>query len=100
MCCDACAVRLQVNVEYNLLDPLLRSTIAPAGDVNDASGVLQCHKHVFVRDSTRGACLLAYLHACLTACLQISIDQLLVGWLAGWLAGLVYTDPHMHVRVA
>jgi hypothetical protein len=32
-------LRLQVNVEYNLLDPLLRSTIAPEGDVNDTSGV-------------------------------------------------------------
>jgi hypothetical protein len=30
---------LQVNVEYNLLDPLLRSTINPQGDVNDDTGV-------------------------------------------------------------
>jgi UDP-sugar pyrophosphorylase len=30
---------MQVNVEYNLLDPLLRSTINPDGDVNDATGV-------------------------------------------------------------
>lgn len=32
----------QVNVEYNLLDPLLRSTINPDGDVNDATGALLC----------------------------------------------------------
>lgn len=25
-------------MEYNLLDPLLRSTINPQGDVNDATG--------------------------------------------------------------
>lgn len=29
---------MTVNVEYNQLDPLLRSTINTAGDVNDASG--------------------------------------------------------------
>lgn len=29
---------MTVNVEYNQLDPLLRATINPDGDVNDASG--------------------------------------------------------------
>ena len=29
---------LTVNVEYNVLDPLLRATVCPEGDVNDASG--------------------------------------------------------------
>ncbi len=27
-----------MNVEYNQLDPLLRATIAPKGDVNDDTG--------------------------------------------------------------
>jgi len=30
---------LTINVEYNQLDPLLRSTINKDGDVNDATGV-------------------------------------------------------------
>jgi UDP-sugar pyrophosphorylase len=29
---------MTINVEYNQLDPLLRSTISPQGDVNDATG--------------------------------------------------------------
>lgn len=36
LCC------VQVNVEYNLLDPLLRSTINPQGDVNDETGEGHC----------------------------------------------------------
>lgn len=42
---------LQVNVEYNLLDPLLRSTINPDGDVNDATGV-QCSPVLTSRAAT------------------------------------------------
>lgn len=30
--------KLTINVEYNQLDPLLRATVNPAGDVNDDSG--------------------------------------------------------------
>lgn len=30
--------RMTINVEYNQLDPLLRATTNPEGDVNDASG--------------------------------------------------------------
>jgi hypothetical protein len=29
---------LTINVEYNQLDPLLRSTVSKEGDVNDATG--------------------------------------------------------------
>jgi UDP-sugar pyrophosphorylase len=29
---------ITINVEYNQLDPLLRATINPQGDVNDATG--------------------------------------------------------------
>lgn len=32
---------LTINVEYNQLDPLLRSTVSPQGDVNDQSGAGQ-----------------------------------------------------------
>jgi UDP-sugar pyrophosphorylase len=33
-----CASDLTINVEYNLLDPLLRATVSPEGDVPDESG--------------------------------------------------------------
>ena len=29
---------MTINVEYNQLDPLLRATVSPEGDVNDDSG--------------------------------------------------------------
>ena len=31
--------RMTINVEYNQLDPLLRATTSPEGDVNDATGM-------------------------------------------------------------
>ena len=33
-----CCRHITINVEYNQLDPLLRATIAPEGDVNDDTG--------------------------------------------------------------
>jgi hypothetical protein len=35
---DGSGREMTINVEYNQLDPLLRSTVSPEGDVNDASG--------------------------------------------------------------
>ena len=36
---------ITINVEYNQLDPLLRSTISPDGDLPDESGLVCPHHH-------------------------------------------------------
>jgi UDP-sugar pyrophosphorylase len=56
---------LTINVEYNQLDPLLRATVSPAGDVPDTSGfspypgninvlVFRCAPYLAVLDRTGG----------------------------------------------
>ena len=37
-CCIVISTHSTINVEYNQLDPLLRATGHPDGDVNDATG--------------------------------------------------------------
>jgi hypothetical protein len=40
---------MTVNVEYNQLDPLLRDTVSPEGDVNDPITGTRTNAHMLVR---------------------------------------------------